>query len=84
MFSALINKDWERFADYHAYTMFPFGRLVRSIDKTIDEPYGTVEGRALQQFLGIPLDKIRYRMEREEILKKRKDNINKELEEIYG
>ena len=83
-FSALINKDWERFADYHAYTMFPFGRLVRSIDKTIDEPYGTTEGRALQQFLGIPLDKVRYRMEREEILRNRKDKINKELEEIYG
>ena len=83
-FTALINNDWERFADYHAYTMFPFGRLVRSIDKTFDEPYGTVEGRALQQFLGIPLDKIRYRMEREEILRKRKENINKELEELYG
>jgi hypothetical protein len=58
--------------------------LVRSIDKTIDEPYGTTEGRALQQFLGIPLDKVRYRMEREEILRNRKDKINKELEEIYG
>ena len=83
-FSALINKDWERFADYHAYTMFPFGRLVRSIDKTIDEPYGTAEGRFMQQFFGIPLDKVRYRMEREEILRNRKDKINKELEEIYG
>ena len=83
-FTALINNDWERFTDYHAYTMFPFGRLVRSIDKTFDEPYGTVEGRALQQFLGIPLDKVRYRMEREEILRKRKENINKELEELYG
>ena len=83
-FSALINKDWERFADYQAYTMFPFGRMVRSIDKTFDEPYGTTEGRALQQFLGIPLDKVRYAVDREEILKNRKDKINREMEEMYG
>ena len=83
-FSALINKDWERFTDYHAYTMFPFGRMIRSIDKTFDEPYGTTEGRALQQFLGIPLDKVRYAVDREEILRNRKDKINREMEEMYG
>ena len=81
-FSSLINKDWERFADYHMYTMFPFGRLIRSVDKTIDEPYGTVEGRALQQFLGLPLDKVRSRIDRAKILEARQNMINSELNEM--
>ena len=81
-FSSLINKDWERFTDYHMYTMFPFGRLIRSVDKTIDEPYGTVEGRALQQFLGLPLDKVRSRIDRAKILEARQNMINNELNEM--
>ena len=83
-FSGLINKDWERFMDYHAYTMFPFGRMIRSIDKTIDEPYGTLEGRAMQQFFGIPLDKVRSKINRSKILKDRQELIDNELEEMYG
>ena len=81
-FSSLINKDWERFADYHLYTMFPFGRLIRSVDKTIDEPYGTIEGRALQQFLGLPLDKVRNRIDRAKVLEARQNKINSELNEM--
>ena len=83
-FSSLINKDWERFMDYHAYTMFPFGRMIRSIDKTIDEPYGTAEGRAMQQFFGIPLDKVRSKIDRAQVLNARKQTIDSELEEMYG
>jgi len=81
-FSSLINKDWERFTDYHMYTMFPFGRLLRSVDKTYDEPYGTFEGRALQQFLGLPLDKVRSRIDRAKILEARQNMINSELNEM--
>ena len=81
-FSALINKDLERFFDYHAYLMFPFGRMIRSIDKTIDEPYGTTEGRAMQQFFGIPLDKVRGKIDRAKLTKARKEMIERELEEL--
>ena len=81
-FSSLINKDWERFADYHMYTMFPFGRMIRSIDKTVDEPYGTIEGRALQQFFGLPLDKVRSRIDRAKVLEARENMINRELSEM--
>jgi hypothetical protein len=81
-FSSMINKDWDRFADYQVYTMFPFGRLLRSIDKTYDEPYGTVEGRALQQFLGIPLDKVRSKIDRANVLKAREEMINREMENL--
>ena len=52
------------------------------IDKTIDEPYGTTEGRAMQQFFGIPLDKVRSKIDRAEILKARKKAINMELGEL--
>ena len=62
--------------------MFPFGRILRSLDKTIDEPYGTFEGRAMQQFFGIPLDKVRSKIDRAEILKARKKAINMELGEL--
>lgn len=82
VFSSLINNDWDRFMDYQAYTMFPFGRMIRSLDKTFDEPYGTLEGRALQQFAGIPLDKVRYRINRNEIIKARKEAVTEELEEL--
>ena len=81
-FSSLINKDWERFFDYHAYTMFPFGRMIRSIDKTIDEPYGTIGGRGMQQFFGIPTDTIKSKIDRSNVLKERKQKINKELDEM--
>lgn len=46
----LLNGDWERFADYQAWTLFPFGRFARSVDKTFNEPYGTTVGRGMQQF----------------------------------
>ena len=35
---SLINNDWDRFLDYHIHTMYPFGRLVRQVDKTIYDP----------------------------------------------
>ena len=82
IFSSFINKDWERFMDYHAYTMFPFGRLIRSGAKTYDEPYGTFEGRAMQQFFGIPLDKVRSRIDRANVLKARQEMINNEMSEM--
>ena len=56
----------------------------KKIDKTFDEPYGTVEGRAMQQFIGLPLDKVRSKIDRAKILNARKQLIDSELEEIYG
>ena len=79
-FSSLINNDWERFADYHVYTMFPFGRMVRSADKIIDEPYGTPFGRFSQQVMGIPTDKIKSRIDRQRLLNKRRRIIESELD----
>lgn len=81
-FTSLINNDWERFADYHVYTMFPYGRLVRSVDKTIDEPYGTTFGRLSQQFAGIPTDKIKSRIDKRKLINTRRRMIERELEDL--
>ena len=58
----------------------PFGRMVRSADKIIDEPYGTPFGRFSQQVMGIPTDKIKSRIDRQRLLNKRRRIIESELD----
>ena len=79
-FSSLINDDWGRFADYHLYNMIPFGRIVRQVDKTFDEPYGTTFGRFMQQFFRLPTDKLVAKMNKAELMKRRKQEIGSLLE----
>ena len=81
-FGSLINNDWDRFMDYQIYTMFPFGRMIRSADKIVDEPYGTIEGRAMQQIFGLPLDTVRSKIKRANVLAQRKELIDKELSDM--
>ena len=81
-FSSLINNDWERFADYHIHTMYPFGRIVRQVDKTFNEPYGTTFGRGMQQFFRLPTDKLVSKFNKADIDKKKKDMIQSELEQL--
>ncbi len=53
LINATINGNWERFADYYLYTFFPFGRLGRSVVKTMETPEMWVE-----QMTGIPIHGI--------------------------
>jgi len=78
----LLNGDWERFADYQAWTLFPFGRLARSVDKTFNEPYGTTFGRGMQQFFRIPTDKFRRRYDRAQIKDMRKEYITSSIDDL--
>ena len=80
VFSSLFNNDWDRFMDYHIYTMFPFGRMVRQFDKTFDEPYGTTLGRGMQQFFRLPTDKLVSKIDRAKLADRRKQEIEEELE----
>ena len=80
VFSSLFNNDWDRFMDYHIYTMFPFGRMVRQFDKTFDEPYGTTLGRGMQQFFRLPGDKLVSKIDRAKLADRRKQEIKEELE----
>ena len=55
---AMYSGDWERFAHYHAYTMFPFGRIVKDIspfakNNLIENPMSLVD-----KFTGFPLQKL--------------------------
>ena len=61
-FIQLINGDYERFADYTIHTLYPFGRIVRQVDKTFDEPYGTTLGRGIRQFTRLPADRLVYKI----------------------
>ena len=79
-FTSMINGDWERFMDYHVHTMYPFGRMVRAGNKTINEPYGTTLGRGMQQFFRLPTDKLVSRMNKDELMKQRKQKIESLLE----
>ena len=76
---SLINNDWDRFFDYHIHTMYPFGRIVRQIDKTIDEPYGTTLGRGMQQFFRLPGDKLVNKYNRAQLEEERKRIITQTL-----
>ncbi len=79
----LLNGDWERFADYQAWTLFPFGRFARSVDKTFNEPYGTTFGRGMQQFVRIPTDKFRRDYDRAQLEKMRKEYIESTIDDLY-
>ena len=78
---SLIIIDWDRFFDYHIHTMYPFGRIVRQIDKTIDEPYGTTLGRGMQQFFRLPGDKLVNKYNRAQLEEERKRIITQTLGE---
>ena len=81
-FAMVLNGDWDRFTDYYIYTLFPFGRVVRSLDKTFDEPYGTTFGRGMQQFFRIPTDKFVARYDKAQLEKMRKEYIENNLDEM--
>ena len=67
----LISGDWQKFSDYTIHTMYPFGRLVYTGKKQAENPE-----RFFENFFRIPVNKVKYRIKREDILEKRKDAIN--------
>ena len=90
---SLINNDWDRFLDYHIHTMYPFGRIVRQVDKTFYDPqsgrfemikeqkYGTTFGRFMQQFFRLPTDKAVSLYNRAQLQEERKRIISQTLGE---
>ena len=51
---ALVNDDYDKFLNYHIYTMFPFGRIARDVSpwakgNVLDNPY-----RIVEKFTGLP------------------------------
>ena len=88
---SLINNDWDRFLDYHIHTMYPFGRIVRQVDKTFYDPqsgnyemineqkYGTTFGRFMQQFFRLPTDKAVNLYNRAQLQEKREEMISRTL-----
>ena len=79
IFSAFVNNDWDDFMDYHIHTMYPFGRIVRQVDKTFDEPYGTTFGRGMQQFFRLPADKLMTKINKARIREREDERIRRVL-----
>ena len=53
LMTALINGEWERWANYYTWSMMPFGRLARSTIMTLERPEMTAEF-----MFGIPVHKL--------------------------
>tara|TARA_R100000152_G_C6779717_1_gene211609 strand:- start:427 stop:4134 length:3708 start_codon:yes stop_codon:yes gene_type:complete len=52
---SFLAKDWERFSNYHIYTMFPFGRIIKDVspyakNNLIENPMGVID-----KFTGFPM-----------------------------
>ena len=76
IFSAFVNNDWDDFMDYHIHTMYPFGRIVRQVDKTFD---GTTFGRGMQQFFRLPADKVMTKINKARIREREDERIRRIL-----
>ena len=55
---AFLDNDYEKLANYHIYTMMPFGRMIRDVSplakgNLIDNPH-----RILEKMAGFPLGDI--------------------------
>ena len=50
---SMLKGDWDRFAAYHVWTMFPFGRVFRDLVKIYDNPVMAVE-----RLTGFPIFKL--------------------------
>ena len=65
-FSAISNNDFSRIADYHMWTMFPFGRMARDLKGVMENPMRTIEkgtGIPYQQFAR---EATKYKVKNEE------------------
>ena len=52
---AFLANDWTRFANYHIYTMFPFGRIIKDVspwakNNLIENPMAVID-----KFSGFPM-----------------------------
>ena len=65
-FTAMVNNDYSRLADYYVWTMFPFGRIARDMKGIVENPMRTIEkttGIPYQQFAR---EATQYRVKDEE------------------
>jgi len=72
----LISGDWQKFSDYTIHTMYPFGRLVYTGKKQIEHPE-----RFFENFFRIPVNKVKYRINKVDMLNKRKNDDNEFFED---
>ena len=53
LFGTMLSGDWQRFASYHVWTWFPFGRIGVDLAKTIDAP-----SMVLENMVGLPVHQM--------------------------
>ena len=52
---AFIANDWVRFANYHIYTMFPFGRILKDVSPWAKNNLLENPMMAIDKFTGFPM-----------------------------
>jgi hypothetical protein len=52
---SFIANDWERFSNYHIYTMFPFGRILKDISPWAKNNLMENPMMAIDKFSGFPM-----------------------------
>ena len=52
---SFIANDWERFANYHIYTMFPFGRVIKDVSPWAKNNLMENPMMAIDKFSGFPM-----------------------------
>ena len=68
--TGLINGDWDKFSSYYIHTMYPGGRLARSLYMTMQAP------EMFPEFMfGIPVHKLGANMRKR---KKEKENATQQ------
>ena len=75
---AIINNDWEPFLNYQLWTWAPFGRMARSINRTIDVPE-----MWLEESTGIPIHSLSQKIRRARKKKEAQAELDKELDDAY-
>ena len=48
-FNAIANDDWSRLSNYYVWTMFPFGRVLRDVRGSVENP-----ARSIEKLTGLP------------------------------
>ena len=57
-FRDIANNDWERMSQYYAYSMFPFGRLLRDFSPAVDINLIDNPTFIIEKWLGMPAHKM--------------------------
>lgn len=67
VFGAMLSCNWDRFAEYHVWTWFPFGRVAHDVAFTLDNPVTLTE-----KAIGLPIHQFEQKVVEARMKEKRR------------